>query len=142
MKNLQASKNPSTTLSPSSIYLRLLLDPAASKSHSLQFNDSTWTSVESVALLLEWRAALMVQEAARNAEEPDANVNNRVAKAVAEAFVASQIVGFVKNLQMGKEEAKVVTDLYRLVRSVSSFLFLFLPPCPRLSCWTLWVLSS
>jgi acyl-CoA oxidase len=114
LKNLQASKNPSTTLSPSSIYLRLLLDPVASNSHSLQFNDSTWTSVESVALLLEWRAALMVQEAARNVEEPDANVNNRVAKAVAEAFVASQIVSFVKNLQMGTVEAKVVTDLYRL----------------------------
>ena len=52
-------------------------------------------------LLLELRAALIVQDHAKNLAtgDVDASVNQRVSKAVTEAFISVQVVGMIKGLE-------------------------------------------
>jgi acyl-CoA oxidase len=46
----------------------------------------------------------------------DASINQRLAKAVTEAFVAAQVSGMINNLaNLPSEDAKVVGSLYGLV---------------------------
>ncbi|KNZ71905.1 Peroxisomal acyl-coenzyme A oxidase 1 [Termitomyces sp. J132] len=94
--NLTTSANPSAvSLSPSTAYLRLLLSkqPAAS-SPSLE----SWNDAQTSIALLEWRAALVVREHAKTKNQADASVNQRVAKAVTEAFVAAQVGKIIDGL--------------------------------------------
>lgn len=108
------SFTPSTevkSLPPSSAYLRLLRgQPSLS---------SDWSVPETPILYLEWRAVKIVQELAHNANDTDASMNQRVSKAVTEAFIARQVGEMIKNLtsRSGLEgrSAVVVAKLYLLV---------------------------
>lgn len=120
-RNLFDSKNPSAiNLSPSSSYLRLLLNLTSRPSVA---TDASWREGSTIILLLEWRAALIVNEYAQNAKAPDASVNQRVSKAVSEAFVATQVGEILKSLQQSglqNKEAEVLSNVYLLVRVFSS----------------------
>jgi len=112
-QNLQSARDPSASLlSPSSYYLRLLLKGSGGlPSHA----DSSWKDPAFAVLLLEWRAALIIQERARNQSSPDASSNQRVSKAVTEAYVATQVAQMIQNLELLDKEKRVVADLYHLV---------------------------
>lgn len=111
-KNLFSATNPSTSsLSPSSYYLRLLIGPAQPP----RLNESSWKDPGVVILLLEWRAALVVREHAQTSADPDATVNQRVSKAVTEAFIAGQVGDIIKTLLLPSHEAEAVRALYILV---------------------------
>lgn len=109
-----------TELSPSTHYLRLLRENQPSPNTLVR--DGT---PESYILLLEWRAALMVRERSMHQQETDTNVDQRVAKAVTEAFVANQVGDMIKNSSLhGERDTKVLRDLYTLVSFLSSLLML------------------
>jgi len=77
-RHLFSTKAPSTSsLSPSSYYLRLLLEPSNSPS---ELADSSWEDPATSILLLEWRAAAIVHELTQNLSDPDASVIQRVSK--------------------------------------------------------------
>ncbi|RDB17664.1 Peroxisomal acyl-coenzyme A oxidase 1 [Hypsizygus marmoreus] len=112
---LFSSNSPSTSvssLSPSSQYLRLLLQPAAPLPSP---TGDGWGDPAAAILLLEWRAALLVREHAQTADEPDASVYQRVSKAVTEAFVAVQVGEIIKTLtSLPAHDAHVIRSLYTL----------------------------
>ena len=129
-RNLFSSNPPS--LSPSSNYLSLLLDPPSRVSNpSLSIQDLTTDPNISIHLL-ELRAALIVQDHAKNIQATDkdddaditmvldASVNQRISKAVTEAFVAVQVAGMMKGLLMESGDMKgndvnVIQKVYLLV---------------------------
>lgn len=111
--NLMSAKSPSTDmLSPSSYYLRLLLP---SSKPTVQLTNGLWKDYSVAISLLEQRAALMVQDLAGHSKSADANVNQRVSKAVTEAFVAAQVGLMIQALPLGDTDNRVIRDLYRLV---------------------------
>lgn len=115
-KRLFSTQNPSdSTLSPSSYYLRLVLKPSAQSGLPQLHDPFVWDDPYTSILLLEWRAALIVQECARNLSSPDASVNQRVSKAVTEAFVAVQVGDIMKTLSLSGETKRYVQDLFKLV---------------------------
>lgn len=133
-----AASSPAAALesiSPSSYYLRLLIDgsspPLYSAAHS-------WRDPAFPIALLEWRAALLVNEHARSVANIlrteqdldagiDASANQRVSKAVTEAFMVrrvGEIMAEGVESSVGKQESKaVLRKLYLLVR----------PPTPPLT---------
>jgi hypothetical protein len=116
LKALFSSQTPSvSSLSPSSYYLRLLIQPGVQPP---ELNDFSWRDPSIAALLLEWRAARMVYEHAQTSTEPDATVSQRVSKAVTEAFIASQVLEILKNLSLPDESGKAVGTLYLLASSL------------------------
>jgi acyl-CoA oxidase len=119
---LFASKPAPTaaSLSPSSYYLRLLLD---GKLVPPQLTAESWEQPETAILLLEWRAALIVHEIAQTIADPDASATQRVSKAVTEAFVAARVGEMVVALGtvLPQREGAIVKKLYTLVRRNSSF---------------------
>ncbi|TFK36086.1 peroxisomal oxidase [Crucibulum laeve] len=114
---LFSSSNPSSSsLSPSSNYLRLLINPKTAPLTSAPAA-AAWKDPATAVLLLEWRAALIVHEYAKHVKDPDASVNQRVAKAVTEAFVGAQVAEIIKGLEnsgMGEKERKTVEKVYLL----------------------------
>ncbi|KDR78247.1 hypothetical protein GALMADRAFT_224622 [Galerina marginata CBS 339.88] len=112
-RGLFSSKPPAvTSLSPSSHYLRFLINPPTVPS---SFSDQDWKNPATSILLLELRAALIVNELAQNAETPDASVNQRVSKAVTEAFVAAEVGGMIQSLSKMPERDRVaVTKVFLL----------------------------
>lgn len=123
--NLFSSSTPSlSSLSPSSNYLRLLLTPPAL---NISFSIQDFADPNTSILLLELRAALIVQDHAKNlaaGKNPDidASVNQRVSKAVTEAFVAVQVAGMIKGLEdvgVKGNDANVVKKVYLLVGHLS-----------------------
>ncbi|KAG1807865.1 peroxisomal oxidase [Suillus subaureus] len=97
-----------------SAYLRLLSTTGEAPP---QVTASTWHDVQSVVLLLEWRAALMVKNFTQTPAngDVDASVNQRLAKAVTEAFIAAQVGEMINNLaNLPSEDAKAVGCLYKL----------------------------
>ncbi|KAG2344190.1 peroxisomal oxidase [Suillus weaverae] len=113
-KAVLSSTSAIAKLSLPSAYLRLL---SATSEAPPQVTATTWHDVHSVVLLLEWRAALMVKNFTQTpaSGDVDANVNQRLAKAVTEAFVAAQVGEMINNLAvLPSEDAKVVGCLYRL----------------------------
>ncbi|PPQ69969.1 hypothetical protein CVT24_003673 [Panaeolus cyanescens] len=111
LRNLVSSKPPNVALlSPSSNYLRLLVTPP-----SLPRSGYDWSDPSTAILLLELRAAFIVQEHAKNASEPDASANQRTSKAVTEAFVAVQVGEMIKKLEnLNGRERVVLTKLFLL----------------------------
>ncbi|KAI0702796.1 acyl-CoA oxidase [Cerioporus squamosus] len=95
-------------LTPSTSYLRHLASSAPSV--------TKWDDPQSVVSLLEKRAAAMVQERAKHLQDPDASVDQRVSRAVTDAFVAAQVGEVIKSLQetVGGTEAAVLGKLYNL----------------------------
>lgn len=117
---LVARKTTSTShLTPSSAYLRLLVqdEPTADTSSS-----TTWKDPRTAILLLEKRAAAMVQERAKHRDDPDASSDHRVARAVVDAFVAAQVGANIRDSEsvIGGREAQVLKKLYLLVSSAYS----------------------
>ncbi|KAF8147662.1 peroxisomal oxidase [Crassisporium funariophilum] len=112
-RNLFSSKPPSvSSLSPSSYYLRLLVNAPPDLSVP---SDQDWRDPAASIHLLELRAALLVQEHAQNVDTPDASINQRVSKAVTEAFVAVQVGEMIKSLEsMQAKERAIVTRVYLL----------------------------
>ncbi|KAJ7653680.1 peroxisomal oxidase [Mycena polygramma] len=102
-----------SSLSPTSQYLRLLLDKTLSPP---ELSPSPWKQPGTAILLLEWRAALLVHETAQNLAEPDATATQRVSRAVTEAFVAARVGEMIDALAttLKKHEAEVVRKLYIL----------------------------
>jgi acyl-CoA oxidase len=106
-----------TDLSPSTYYLRLLRQEMPS-AIAFAWIDQSEKTVE----LLEWRAALLVRERYLYQNEPDASMDQRVAKAISEAFVANQVGETMKNLResMPEKECKALCDIYSRSERVGS----------------------
>ncbi|RPD77314.1 acyl-CoA oxidase [Lentinus tigrinus ALCF2SS1-7] len=98
-------------LTPSTLYLRHLATSSSPPSSSLN-----WNEPENVIALLERRAAAIVQERAQDLRDPDASADQRVSRAVTEAFVAAQVGEIIKSLEetVGSKEATVLRKLYNL----------------------------
>lgn len=126
-RNLFSSNLPSiSSLSPSSNYLRLLLTPSPAINDSLSIQD--FADPNTSILLLELRAALIVQDHVRNLAtgDVDASVNQRVSKAVTEAFVAVQVAEMMKGLEdvgIKGNDAVVIKKVYLLVGHFILFFF-------------------
>ncbi|KAH0833857.1 acyl-CoA dehydrogenase/oxidase C-terminal [Lanmaoa asiatica] len=115
--NLLASA-PDRPLGSHSNYLRLLSGDPPSRP---VISSTMWQDHAAIIHLLEWRAALAVQSAARNLDHPDAGINRRLSKAITEAFVATQVGDMVSDLNsLSQNEASALGDLYLLVRSYHS----------------------
>ena len=120
--NLFSSSPPSlSSLSPSSNYLRLLLTPPAL---GVSLSTQDFTDPNTSTHLLELRAALIVQDHVKNLAtgDIDASVNQRVSKAVTEAFVSVQVAGIIKGLVdagVKGNNASIVKKVYLLVGRLS-----------------------
>lgn len=117
LRNLFSTGKPDpSSLSPSSRYLRLLVPPASSPAFTLSVEQ--WADPATCSLLLEWRAALLVSELAKNIKDMDASVYQRVSKAVSETFVGRQVVEMIGELETtfggGLAEKTVLRKLYTL----------------------------
>ncbi|KAJ7123613.1 peroxisomal oxidase [Mycena epipterygia] len=101
------------SLSPSSFYLRLLLDKNLVPP---ELNPASWTQPAAPILLLEWRAALLVHELAQTSAAPDATATQRVSRAVTEAFVAARVGEMIEALgsTFKQHEAEIVKKVYLL----------------------------
>ncbi len=68
-------------------------------------------------LLLEWRAASLVRDAAETDNDSDTSITQRVSKAVAEAFVATQVMEMISAAEssLRAEDALVLKGLFMLV---------------------------
>ena len=80
-----------------------------------------FTDPNTSTLLLELRAALIVRDHAKNLatnSQVDASVDQRVSKAVTEAFIAVQVADIIKGLEdkgIKGNDADVVKKMYLLV---------------------------
>ncbi|CAK5263611.1 unnamed protein product [Mycena citricolor] len=106
-KNLSSSKE----LAPSSFYLRLVLD---TQHVPPRLGPESWSDPAISILLLEWRAARLVNEAALVAASPDPTTTQRVSKAVTEAFVAARIGEMIATLASESTVVRKVYNLYLL----------------------------
>ncbi|KAF9234864.1 peroxisomal oxidase [Melanogaster broomeanus] len=92
-------------------YLRLLKGDSPERP---VISGSAWQDSRAIMHLLEWRAALAVQNYAQTVDEPDTGVNQRLAKAITEPFVATQ-VGEIADLKtLPQSGARALGDLYHL----------------------------
>ncbi|KAJ4493458.1 acyl-CoA oxidase [Lentinula edodes] len=114
--------SPSTVrgLTASSYYLRLLSSPTKEPPF-LEDGDgskSSWNDFETLILLLEWRAALLVHEMAQTAHDPDVTLFQRVSRGTTEAFVGRRvgemINDFRKNSELQESDVAVLSRLYLL----------------------------
>ena len=97
-------------------YLRFFKDgagPSASVGASLDYDDP-----KALVEILEKRAACVVRQYALNLRDPDASMEQRVAKAVMDGFVANQILEILEETKsiLGPEELFIFTLVSRLVR--------------------------
>ena len=119
LKSLNSLMSPpsasSENLPDSSRYLRFLLNPRP-VSISDSDSSSSWDNPDKPILLLEWRAAVLVRDHALNVQkgELDGTMNQRVSKAVTEAFVAVQIGEAIRDLPDGSD-SEVLRSLHLLV---------------------------
>ena len=104
-----AKTAPPSALTPSSAYLRRLSAPPTAAPERWE-----WAQPATAVALLERRAAVLVQERAARAADPDAGMDTRVARAVADAFVAARVGEMVEALE--GPNARVLRMLYLLVR--------------------------
>ncbi|PIL25736.1 hypothetical protein GSI_11486 [Ganoderma sinense ZZ0214-1] len=115
-----ASSTPAqgAELAPNEAYLRWLTDPnpdaGVNAGHSV--STARWGNPRRVVEMLERRAACMVRERAAHAADPDASMDQRVARAVTDAFVAAQVDEVIDGLEgsVGGKEAVVLRKLYTL----------------------------
>ncbi|KAJ7748084.1 peroxisomal oxidase [Mycena metata] len=104
---------PTDPLSPTSQYLRLLLDKNLVPP---DLDSTSWSHPATAILLLEWRAALLVHDSVQTLSEPDATLTQRVSRAVTEAFVAARVGEMIDGLKsaLKQREAEVVGKVYLL----------------------------
>jgi acyl-CoA oxidase len=104
---------PSTgSLSPFSSHLRHLAD---SSNPTFSISEYEWTTPGVSIYLLELRAALIVRHYAHDLATGDAAVNQRVANAVTEAFVAMQAGDVIRDLEGLRADGQMVGKLWLLV---------------------------
>jgi acyl-CoA oxidase len=109
------SSAPNHPLGSHAKYLRLLKGDAPGRP---VISESTWQNSGAIVHLLEWRAALAIQNFAQTVDEADADINQRLAKAITEAFVATRVAEMIAGLRgLPEKEARVIGDLYHLVNS-------------------------
>lgn len=125
------SEQPSDDLlSPSSHYLRHL--NAGTILVSQAISENSWRDPATSILLLERRAALMVQDYAKSqtlkssgmkidgqSELGDANVNHRLSRAITESFVGvevGKVIASLGNQQLNKRDNIALGKLFLLVR--------------------------
>ncbi|KAF8644979.1 hypothetical protein AX16_008153 [Volvariella volvacea WC 439] len=146
------SQSRDSQLPPSSAYLRLLIPtqcpaligaggsssasplPPPLVQRGFRNTPVDWMDYQNVVLILEWRAAVLVQNHASSSASAgttvdlDPSVNQRVSRAVTEAFVASKVGEMIEGLTAGsggkgkyiqefvfaEEDARVLKDLYLL----------------------------
>jgi acyl-CoA oxidase len=121
----ESEESTMQSLLPSSHYLRLLIPPTRSLP---SFTEHDFRYPSTSILLLEWRAALIVEEHARTVDDSDASIYQRVAKAVTEAFIAAQIGEIINTLGstgMKEREQIIVGKVYLLVSFVSAIPYNF-----------------
>ncbi|KAH9914088.1 acyl-CoA oxidase [Epithele typhae] len=94
----------SSSLTPSTAYLRRLSTSAPVA--------QDWDDPSTAVAFLEHRAALMVQERAAWAADPDASMDARVARAVSDAFVAARVGELIQALD--GPNAGVLRKLFQL----------------------------
>ncbi|CAL1698461.1 unnamed protein product [Somion occarium] len=112
-KNFVSSKSPSESLlSPSSLYLRLLLKDDTNALTAL----ISWTNPRDLVDLLERRALCLVQHHVEHINDADASADQRVSRAVTESFAAAQVLVFIKELPaaLAATDASIITDLLTL----------------------------
>ncbi|KAI0758856.1 acyl-CoA oxidase [Fomes fomentarius] len=110
---LVVKKTRSTSdLTPSTSYLRHLAGPPPINPSSPLAWDDPQTSIT----VLEQRAARVVQERADRLSDPDASMDQRVSRAVTDAFVAGQVGKIIDALgaDLGKKDAAILRKLYTL----------------------------
>lgn len=117
-------------LSPFSSYLRLLQSGTESSSIDVR-SIEMWYDRKTLILVLEWRAALLVEARANSSSEIYSD--QRVSKAVSDAFVASQIGEMISNLSLQRSDQLIISNLLTLVRRRKHFhrgklLYLLLVP--------------
>ncbi|KAI0651075.1 acyl-CoA oxidase [Trametes meyenii] len=102
-------------LTPSSFYLRLVAQGQLTPGVRSATADA-WEDPKTAILILEKRAAAIVAERARHQGDPDASSDQRVARAVTDAFVAVQVGQIVDSLdgQFGGKDVVVLKKLYLL----------------------------
>lgn len=106
--------DPDQPLGLHATYLRLLNSDRASRP---AISSATWQDHEAIISLLEYRAALAVQSAAKDLDHSDPGINQRLSKAITEAFIATQVADMISNLdQLPPNAASALRDLYLLVR--------------------------
>ncbi|KAK7029744.1 acyl-coenzyme A oxidase [Favolaschia claudopus] len=110
-RGLSSTKVPS--LSITSLYLRHLLDKDSAPP---SLDDQAWTQPTFAILLLEWRAAFLVQEIANTTSAPEPTAAHRASRAVTEAFVAGRVGELITGLDaaLKPREAAVVRKVYLL----------------------------
>ncbi|KAK7684475.1 hypothetical protein QCA50_012422 [Cerrena zonata] len=96
-----------SNLSPSTQYLRTLGDIRST------IPATSWTDPQVLVNLLERRAAKAVQHHVKHLDNPDAGANQRVSRAVGEAFVAAQTLNSIGTIPavLSKPELDAVTSL-------------------------------
>ncbi|KAI1785435.1 peroxisomal oxidase [Ganoderma leucocontextum] len=101
-------------LGPSDAYLRWLAEDSANLKDGKR--EEGWGDTRTAIEVLERRAACVVRERATHAADPDASMDQRVARAVTDAFVAVQVGEIVRGLEdgVGGKEAAVLRKLYTL----------------------------
>ncbi|KAF7796497.1 hypothetical protein EIP86_007675 [Pleurotus ostreatoroseus] len=106
----QKERNITALLSPSTAYLRLLAKPVP------PFSQDSWGNTHACVLLLEHRALALVRSRALHENDADASADQRVSRAVTEAFVAEQLEGFINGLrdELPGKNASVVRNLLHL----------------------------
>ena len=112
----RAQIDTQASLSPSTAYLRLL-----KTAPPIFAEDKDWFDAKRLAILLEMRAARVVEARARSGDDAtDPGAAARVSNAVAAAFVGTQVAGMIDALSannLGTEEQSAITRLYTLVSS-------------------------
>ncbi|KAL4243883.1 Acyl-coenzyme A oxidase [Abortiporus biennis] len=104
-----SASSATVQLTPSTNYLRTLVFHTSETSFD-------WNDSKDVVRLLQTRAAKVVQQYARQSENLDASADQRVSRAVTDAFVAQQVQTFISALsgELPGRESLVLTDLFRL----------------------------
>ncbi|KAI0673208.1 acyl-CoA oxidase [Trametes maxima] len=103
------------SLTPSSAYLRLIVQGQLAPDVQ-SATAGGWEDPKTAILILEKRAAAMVAERARHQGDPDASSDQRVARAVTDAFVAVQVGQIIHSLEghLGERNVAVLKKLYLL----------------------------
>ena len=105
-------------LTPTTHYLRFLLPDAPAVTASSSVN---WSDASTLINLLEFRAAKIVDARARGGEASvDASSDQRVSRAVTDAFVAVEIGKMIRKLPLEGYDRVVLEKLLRLVSGGSS----------------------
>lgn len=104
------SNATSAELTPSTAYLQTLAQGRGT------YGVINWMDPLTCVDLLERRAAFIVRSHTNNLQSPDASAIQRVSKAVTEAFIARQVLGFIQDLPrtLPDKDAKIVSGLLTL----------------------------